>query len=103
MPRAHLWVPFGGTGKSMQALQAKLRRCWKSAFGRLQQSPEVLKPASLSSYLSGGVPAIPEPGALTCWMHQQVAAELDIFRDGITLERLAAAKQFYAHDYHKHY
>lgn len=36
-------------------------------------------------------------------MHEQVSAELDVFRDGITPARLAAAEPFYAHEYHNHY
>jgi hypothetical protein len=92
----------------MRALQGALRRGWKGALGRLHWSSEVLKPTSLGSYLlggiaRGGVAAIPEPAALPCWMHEQVAAELDFFRDGITPARLAAAEPFYAHEYHDHY
>jgi hypothetical protein len=92
----------------MRAPQAALRRGWKWALGRLQSSPEVLNQISLGSYLfggiaRGGVVAIPEPAALPCWMHEQVAAELDFFRDGITPARLAAAEPFYAHEYHDHY
>ena len=105
---ATLTIPvWSSTAKRMRALQAALRRGWKWALGRLR-SPEVLSPTSRGSYLlggiaRGGVAAIPEPAALPCWMHEQVAAELDFFRDGITPARLATAEPFYAHEYHDHY
>jgi hypothetical protein len=92
----------------MRPLRAAVRRARNWALGIPQRLPEVLGPASLGSRLFGGiarrgVAAIPEPAALPSWMREQVAAELDFFRDGITPARLAAAEPFYAHQYHDHY
>lgn len=46
---------------------------------------------------------VAEPSMLPQWMHEQVAAELACFKDGITPRRLAAAELFYADDYHSHF
>lgn len=56
------------------------------------------------SGLRGASPSnVAEPFMLPQWMHEQVAAELARFRDGITPGRLAAAESFYAGEYHNHF
>ncbi|MFD1875532.1 glycosyl transferase family 90 [Hymenobacter bucti] len=56
------------------------------------------------SGLRGAIPFnVAEPFTLPHWMHEQVAAELARFRDGITPGRLAVAESFYAGEYHNHF
>ena len=83
--------------KAMRTIQGALRRGLKWALGRERWLPEIL---------NSGAAVIPEPAALPSWMHEQVASELEFFREGITPARLATAEQFRVqgfHHEHAHY
>lgn len=92
-----------------------LRKLPSALFRRLKQSVNVSLPPpgvlgrawrvllSLSRLQGTNTFAIAEPSMLPHWMHEQVAAELACFRDGITPRRLAAAETFYGGEYHNHF
>ena len=94
--------------KVLKKLREALRKRWKRALKEWQQPPGVLGRAwrirrALSGLTGTSLIGIADPATLPKWMHEQVAAELAFFRDGITRARLAKAESFYASEYHDHF
>lgn len=91
----------------LSKLRAELPNRWKRILQAFPQSPEVLSRAwrmRRALGLRGTSPLdVAEAATLPRWMHEQVAAELAFFRDGITPQRLTAAESFYASEYHDHF